>query len=300
MLWQRLQREMPTTLAETIKIADMYALGDPTQPLLTSVEPSKGYPVNDGAGSSRRHDRQDPRNKRRDDRPDYRYGTNHVAAVDQDQPGAGSSQRQKNSGPQWGRNEDGKKQWSDQKKPAEDRPRFTFEMMVDGPCSYHTMHPSRPANHTTRQCSWYQRIEREGGNSLPPPPPLTGANTQILNAPPKLVDNRRKSENVNQVDNRANNNNAGGTRRNEYQEHHQSYVVFVTEPTDKQSQHRRAMEVNAVMPAVPKFMYWSEQEISWGPKDHPKVMPNPGGYALVVDLTLIGPDINVKFSQVLR
>ena len=28
-------------------------------------------------------------------------------------------------------------------------------------------------------------------------------------------------------------------------------------------------------------------------------MPNPGGYALVVDLTLIGPDINVKFSRVL-
>jgi hypothetical protein len=34
MLWQRLQREMPATLAETIKIGDSYALGDLTQPLL--------------------------------------------------------------------------------------------------------------------------------------------------------------------------------------------------------------------------------------------------------------------------
>ena len=32
MLWQRLKREMPATLAETIRIADSYALGDPTQP----------------------------------------------------------------------------------------------------------------------------------------------------------------------------------------------------------------------------------------------------------------------------
>ena len=33
MLWQKLQREMPATLAETIRIADSYALGDPMQPL---------------------------------------------------------------------------------------------------------------------------------------------------------------------------------------------------------------------------------------------------------------------------
>jgi hypothetical protein len=34
MLWQKLQRDMPATLAETIKIADSYALGDPMQPTL--------------------------------------------------------------------------------------------------------------------------------------------------------------------------------------------------------------------------------------------------------------------------
>ena len=87
--------------------------------------------------------------------------------------------------------------------------------------------------------------------------------------------------------------------QNEYREHHMSYVVFVTEPTDRQSQRRRAMEVNAVIPAVPRYMYWSEQEISWSRKDHPKVMPNPGGYALVLDPTLVGPSHNVKFTKVL-
>jgi hypothetical protein len=87
--------------------------------------------------------------------------------------------------------------------------------------------------------------------------------------------------------------------RNEYREHHASYVVFVSEPTDRQSRRRREMEVNAVMPAVPNFMYWSEQEITWSREDHPKIMPNPGGYALVIDPIFTGPESNVKFSRVL-
>ena len=72
---------------------------------------------------------------------------------------------------------------------------------------------------------------------------------------------------MNQVNVGGNNNNAGPSRQGEYpqgdyREAHQSYVVFVTEPTDKKSLHRRALEVNAVMPAVPKYMHWSEQEIT--------------------------------------
>ena len=145
---------MPATLAETIKIADSYTLGDPTQPLLTLVEPSNRYPAADADRSFRRNDRPDYRHQRRDDRPDYRYGSNQVAAIDQDQPDAGSSQRQKSSGPAWGSNPRGKKPHGDGKKSWEDKPRYTFEMMLDGPCSYHTPDPSRPASHSTRQCSW--------------------------------------------------------------------------------------------------------------------------------------------------
>ena len=76
-------------------------------------------------------------------------------------------------------------------------------------------------------------------------------------------------------------------------------MVFVTEPNDKKSRNRRQMEVNAVMPAVPKYMYWSEQQITWSLADHPKIMPSPGAYALVLDPTFIGPNIPVKFSRVL-
>ena len=139
---------------------------------------------------------------------------------------------------------------------------------------FRSKHPSRPSNHTTRNCSWYQRKPEKAGPASRPAP-LTGANTEPLNT-------QQRPENVNQVANNNNNNNAGPSRRNEYREPHQSYMIFVTEPTDKQSQHRRAMEVNAVMPAVPKFMYWSEDQITWSINDHPRVMPNPGGYALVL------------------
>ncbi|KAK1618266.1 hypothetical protein QYE76_023783 [Lolium multiflorum] len=87
--------------------------------------------------------------------------------------------------------------------------------------------------------------------------------------------------------------------RNVYHDPDMCCVVFVTEPTDRQRLCRRSMEVNAVMPAIPKYMLWSDQEIYWSFKDHPKIMPNPGGYALVVDPIMHGPNARVKFSKVL-
>jgi hypothetical protein len=107
---------------------------------------------------------------------------------------------------------------------------------------------------------------------------------------------------VNQVDHNYNPEfYAGGPAagRNEYKDADQSYMVFETERTDKQSLYRRSLEVNVVMSAVPKLMYWSDQAIGWDRADHPKIMPNPGGYALVMDPTFIRPTNNVTFSKVL-
>ena len=104
--------------------------------------------------------------------------------------------------------------------------------MLDQPYSFHTLNPNKPANHTTWQCTWMARACKEDGN-LPPPPPLTGANTQSLPAQPAYAVNRDRQEGVLQINN-SNNKNVG-KGRNDYKEQHQSYVVFVTEPTDKQS-----------------------------------------------------------------
>jgi hypothetical protein len=106
---------------------------------------------------------------------------------------------------------------------------------------------------------------------------------------------------VHQVNNNHNGNfhGLGPAGPNEYKEHGQAYVVFETQSNDKQSLYRCTMEVNAVMPVVPKLMYWSDQAMGWDLSDHPKVMPNPGGYAFMMDPTFIGPANNVKFSKVL-
>jgi hypothetical protein len=98
MLWQKLQREMPATLAETIKIADSYALGDPMQPTLDSQGQGQTQRNNNNAGGSGQLYHPDNRNKRRYDIPDYRYGSSQVAAVEEEQGGAGSSQRPRYEG----------------------------------------------------------------------------------------------------------------------------------------------------------------------------------------------------------
>jgi hypothetical protein len=166
MRWQKLQREMPATLAETIKIADSYALGDPTQPTLASSGQGQSQRNNSGAGASGQFYCLDNRNKRRDDRPDYRYGSSQVAAVEQEQAGAGSSQHPRYEGYQqppqqqaqpWQK----KNMWINKNAGAGQKkqwPKYTVDLAMDKPCVFHTFQPGKPVNHLTRNCSWLDDI----------------------------------------------------------------------------------------------------------------------------------------------
>jgi hypothetical protein len=89
---------MSTTLAETINIADSYALGVPMQPTLASSGQGQSQRNNSGANTLGQFYRPDNRNKRKDDMSDYRYGSSQVAAVEQEQAGADSSQRPRYKG----------------------------------------------------------------------------------------------------------------------------------------------------------------------------------------------------------
>jgi hypothetical protein len=142
---------------------------------------------------------------------------------------------------------------------------------MDKPCVFHTFQPGKPANHLTRNCSWLDDIlaGRAGpfGPSRPPvltaPSPLIGANAIAVPPRPGNPRNPNNAGNagVNQVDQSyIPEYYAGGPAagQNEYKEHNQSYMDFETERTDKQSLYRRSLEVNAVMSAVPKLMYWSD------------------------------------------
>ena len=45
--------------------------------------------------------------------------------------------------------------------------------------------------------------------------------------------------------------------------------------------------MNTVVPAKPEFMHWSDRPVTWTQEDHPAVVPNPGGYALVLNPTIV-------------
>jgi hypothetical protein len=190
--------------------------------------------------------------------------------MEEEQGGAGSSQRPRYEGYQqrqqqqqaqpfqkknvWiNKNADGgtsqKKQW----------PKYTVGLAMDKPCVFHTFQLGKPANHLTRNYSWLDDIlvGRAGpfGPARQPIPaalsPLTGANAVAV--PPRPVNlgsqNNAGNADVNQVDQSYNPEYyAGGPvgGQNEYKEHDQSYMVFETKRTDKQSLYQRSLEVNAL------------------------------------------------------
>ena len=68
---------------------------------------------------------------------------------------------------------------------------------------------------------------------------------------------------------------------------------------DRCSRRQQQQEVQAVASSTPEFMHWSEKPISWSRADHPKVMPSPGSYALVLDATFATERWVARFSRVL-
>src|SRR6266508_3883797 len=51
----------------------------------------------------------------------------------------------------------------------------------------------------------------------------------------------------------------------------------------KQKEKLTAREINAVIPATPKYLKWSEAPITFGQADYPDHVPHPGRYPLVLD-----------------
>ena len=73
----------------------------------------------------------------------------------------------------------------------------------------------------------------------------------------------------------------GGYQTNPMQLNGGQYHVFTTSLCKRdQKLHKRA--VNAVEPAVPRYLRWSEQPIVWSREDHPPRVDNPGHMALVL------------------
>ncbi|SPT16855.1 unnamed protein product [Triticum aestivum] len=154
------------------------------------------------------------------------------------------------------------------------QPAFSYEQTLDAPCKFHS--GAKPSNHMTRKCHWLTRISK-GEGLLPPPPPGP--------SPPAPQQQAARP--------------AVGAIQDEFPEEHATYVVFTSQADDKRSRRRQHQEVNAVASSAPEFMHWSEKPISWSQADHPEVMPSPGSYALVLDVTLATERRAARFSRVL-
>ncbi|KAK1609497.1 hypothetical protein QYE76_033170 [Lolium multiflorum] len=143
MLWHKLRRSEPKTMAALMAIADKYALAEGTSSTPAEIspapsrrdnnKPAEHKPAEGGHHGSRRDNY---RGKRHSDQPDRRYGSAHVAAVS-DHAAAGGSRRQKQTDRPW-------------------KPKYTFEQMLDSPCKYHS--GKNPSNHTTRDCHFMKRL----------------------------------------------------------------------------------------------------------------------------------------------
>src|SRR5438034_10493592 len=51
----------------------------------------------------------------------------------------------------------------------------------------------------------------------------------------------------------------------------------------KRKQKLVAREINAITPAIPRYLRWSEVPITFDRADHPDRVPHPGRYPLVLD-----------------
>ncbi|KAK1650400.1 hypothetical protein QYE76_068205 [Lolium multiflorum] len=144
MLWHKLRRSEPKTMAALMVIADKYALAEEAgkAPLMFH------RPQQDGTTTSR------PRAPRTAaggtttaasvTATSRTAGTCSAVAAVADNA-AGGSRRQKQD-----------RQW---------KPKYTFEQMLDSPCKYHS--GKNPSNHTTRDCHFMKRLTAVNPSRLP-------------------------------------------------------------------------------------------------------------------------------------
>jgi hypothetical protein len=250
----KLHRAKPKTMAEFMAIADKYASADSAARVQydeSGLAAGQAHPTPGQGG----HHNCDRHGKRKDERHDNKYGSKQVAAV-QGNPGAMSGS-QKHKGDKFKKD------------------KYTIEVMLDQPCKFHSV-SGKPAEHTTRQCSFTRDLER--GNhqlpSLPPGLPAEGQGNQNRQ-PAKAARDYPEEANIEQ------------------------YHVFTTQKEDAKDELWFGVDVNAVMPAEPQFMHWSEASITWGREDHPPLMPRPGGYTLVLNPIMFSKMHTCRFSCML-
>jgi hypothetical protein len=135
------------------------------------------------------------------------------------------------------------------------------------------------ATHSTRQCSFVKELELHA-RQLPTSPPEQPAGGQ---------EDHQREPAAEQPD----------QGNDDFPAVVEQYNVFTTLEKDKSNDLWYVAEVNAIMPAEPQYMHWSEAAITWGREDHPPLMASHGEYAMVLDPIVRSDTHTCRFSRML-
>jgi hypothetical protein len=145
--------------------------------------------------------------------------------------------------------------------------KYTLDAALDQLCEFHST-PGREAIHSTHQCRFMRELEQR---------------TQQLPGASQAQPAADKPD----------------QGKDDFPADVEQYHIFTTPGKDKRNNLLHKAEVNAVMPAEPQFMHSSEVAITWGREDHPRLMPSPGEYALLLDPVVCSDTHTCRFSRVL-
>jgi hypothetical protein len=155
--------------------------------------------------------------------------------------------------------------------------KYTLDAALDQPCKFHNT-PGREATHSTRQCLFIRELEQRARE-------LPGASQGQPAGGQENQQHELAGDKPDQGD-------------DDFPVDVEQYHIFTTPGKDKRNDLWHEAEVNAVMPAEPQFMHWSEAAITWEREDHPRLMPSPGEYALVLDPVMCSDTHTCRFSRV--
>ena len=131
-----------------------------------------------------------------------------------------------------------------------------MEEVFNRPCNLHTGGDGRPADQTKAQCNYYKKWKEESQH------------------------NRGNHHDANPG--AAHNTGAGPHNAGNAKQAGQYHTIVIDTSKREDKLSRRSQQVNAIIPATPNWLRWSEHMVTWSHDDHPPQVREPGKLALVV------------------
>ena len=176
-------------------------------------------------------------------------------------------------------------QRSDDVTPVATRTPQTYEEWRDMPCVNH-MDANGKSTHTNRTCKWVNELKAdpEAGYKRSRRPRPRGRGK----ADKSNKETREPSDMEEDTEPRPpKKSDGGGKGDNPYEKNNGVFHTFLGTPSAK-AQKKILRALNTTVPAMPRYLKWSEYPIIYDRADHPGAIPSIGNYALLVNPLIHG------------